>query len=242
MTSPISPRRILLDDFHVGRRVTELEPQDGAQRARDLAAEVEDPAAAVDVDGGRLLAVGVFARRDRGFQDLRVGVGRRRNQDRIDLRVVQQPEIGFRPSVDRGRLDVRPAPARVQSVDGFRARVSRSSRRSARATIRVFVWAAMAVRTAVPRPPQPMIPTRTAELAAVPKTVDGWRMDNAEKAAASFRKVRRSIFSLSVGKRHLLYCDAGLKIILGAVSAYRWRMIDQGIGVGQTGGRAGRGD
>jgi hypothetical protein len=49
--------------------------------------------------------------------------------------------------------------------------------------------------TAVPLSPQPIIPTRIAELAVEPKTIPGFRIVIAEIAAAFFKNDRRSILS-----------------------------------------------
>jgi hypothetical protein len=61
------------------------------------------------------------------------------------------------------------------------------------AIIRALVLFTMLEITAVPRFPQPIIPIRMAELALVPKTVDGFKMVSVEKAAELTRKFLRFI-------------------------------------------------
>jgi len=53
----------------------------------------------------------------------------------------------------------------------------------------VLVFCDMDVITAVPLLPQPMIPTRMAELTRDLKTISGFRIVNAETVAAFLRKV-----------------------------------------------------
>jgi hypothetical protein len=52
--------------------------------------------------------------------------------------------------------------------------------------------------TAVPRFPQPIIPIRMAELADVPKTVEGFKMVNTERAAVSVMNFLRLMVSIVI--------------------------------------------
>src|SRR5215467_1448744 len=65
--------------------------------------------------------------------------------------------------------------------------------RSASATMRAPPASSMLVASSVPRPPQPSKPTRTAELACVPRTREEGMIMNPAVPAAEPRKERRSI-------------------------------------------------
>ena len=65
---------------------------------------------------------------------------------------------------------------------------SLSLKRSAMAIILILVFADIDLITAVPRPPHPIIPILTAELACDPNAVAGLRIVTAESAAVFCRK------------------------------------------------------
>src|ERR1035438_9511201 len=69
---------------------------------------------------------------------------------------------------------------------------------SAGAVIRASVFFRSVSRCVVPRPPQPSNPTRTAELACMPRTTCGFRMVNAAAPVAAVRKLRRPMSSLFI--------------------------------------------
>jgi hypothetical protein len=64
-----------------------------------------------------------------------------------------------------------------------------SSKRSAIAMMLVLVFAEMDDVTAVPRFPQPITPSRIAEFAFEPKTIPGFKIENAEMVAVFLRNV-----------------------------------------------------
>jgi hypothetical protein len=64
-----------------------------------------------------------------------------------------------------------------------------SSKISAIAIMLLLVFLDMEVMTAVPLLPQPMTPTRMAELAFDPKTIPGLKMEKAETAAVFLMNV-----------------------------------------------------
>src|SRR3984893_949831 len=68
---------------------------------------------------------------------------------------------------------------------------------SASTVTRASVFFRIVSRCVVPRPPQPNNPTRTAELACMPRTSCGFRMVNAA-APVAVRKLRRPISSLFI--------------------------------------------
>jgi hypothetical protein len=68
------------------------------------------------------------------------------------------------------------------------------------AIILALVLLTISVITAVPRFPHPIIPTRTAEFALVPKTVVGFKMVKAEIAAEEVIKFLRFIGFIIIRK------------------------------------------
>ena len=83
---------------------------------------------------------------------------------------------------------------------------SLSANKSAMAIILVLVFCDMELITAVPLLPQPITPTLIAELLADPKTIEGFKIVNAEMAAVDVRNVLR--FMMCCFNDDLKWCKA----------------------------------
>src|SRR5580693_8868853 len=95
-----------------------------------------------------------------------------------------------------------------------------------RASVYLVIFAACVL----PRCPQPSSPTRTAELAAEPRTVSGFKMANAPNAPAVCRNLRRSLMKSSdqFFQKCLRREDVGSLLLTTNLSLYGQRICVAG--------------
>ena len=179
--------------LHHRRRLADLESHVEAQSALRPLADLDHPLRARHVDRDRLLAVRVLACRDHGLEVQRMKVRRRRDLDDVHV-------LRFARSAcsSRGRETAARAPMVLRRFSPAARRSARAPPRAGRRRDRPAPsparphWSRSRCRPPCPRPPTPRMPSRTAELAWLPRTDCGLTMVKpAVVAAVALRNSRR---------------------------------------------------